>query len=508
MTATDHAGSPFDAVPEELIVLPQWVVFKLSPRSDNSGKFDKKPYDSRHGEAASGTDPSTWGAFDEAVAASRWFDGIGFTFSEDDPYAGVDFDGCRDKDSGAIAPWAQEFIDQLASYTEVSPSGTGVHILVRATIPPGHKQHYKGCLVEIYDRGRFFTVTGNHLPGTPLALNEATAAVQQIHDIVWSDGHYKEDGPLPSADGRYDEPRYGATGLPAEEVLQRCRNDRSGEQFIAFYDDADLSDVDDDDSRADWFVWSKLCFYCGNDVERIIALAEGGEQYRHSEDGAKAQERKEKWQRPDAAYETHQRATIAKILANHNKDSIFGRGLVSLDVGIPVSELVDQTWKALAEANDPALGNAPALYSRGGAVVRVHLDEGWRPSVQPITEAGLKVELDRIIRFMEWQGSGNGRHQVRVRPPMEVVKAVLAATYANLPALAGIIEAPVMRPNGSVLMTPGYDAATGLVYHPRVGDPPILPVPDKPTDRQVRAAFRLLHEVICDFPFHSPAPTR
>jgi hypothetical protein len=73
------------------------------------------------------------------------------------------------------------------------------------------------------------------------------------------------------------------------------------------------------------------------------ALVEGGEHYRHSEDEAKARAREAKWQRSDAAYETHQRATIAKILASHARDSIFRGDAVSLEVEFPISTLVDQT---------------------------------------------------------------------------------------------------------------------------------------------------------------------
>jgi hypothetical protein len=428
----DRARSPFDAVPDELTALAQWVCFKLVPRPPKPGmpqKFDKVPLNAQHGGNASTTDPETWSAFERAVKMSARFNGIGFVFGTDDPYTGIDLDDCRNADTGDIEPWAQAFITRLNSYTELSPSGTGVHIIVKASAPPGHKQPYQTGIVEIYDHAHFFTVTGAHLPGTPHTVNEAMEAVQQIHDEVWSESDYQEGNEsTPGADGTYAEPKFGSTGLSFEEVLRRCRNDRSGEKFIAFYDHADLSDVDGDDSRADWFLWSKLAFYLGNDVERIVQLAEGGEHYRHSKDKAKAREREAKWQRPGGAYETHQRATIAKILASHTKDSIFRGDTVCLEVETPISELVDRTWDALENANNPAFGNAPKLYSRGGAIVRVHLDEERRPSVQPITEAGLKVELDRIIHFMEWQGSGNTRHQVRVRPPMEVVKGVLAAT--------------------------------------------------------------------------------
>ena len=82
---------------------------------------------------ASSTDPATWSSFDEVVTAyeAGGFDGIGFVFTKGDPYCGIDLDDCRDPSRVRSRPWAQAIIDELASYTEVSPSGTGVHIIVR-----------------------------------------------------------------------------------------------------------------------------------------------------------------------------------------------------------------------------------------------------------------------------------------------------------------------------------------------------------------------------------------
>lgn len=82
-------------------------------------------------------------------------------------------DGCVDPETGEVASWAAEVLDELDSYTEFSPSGRGLHVLARAELPPGGRR--KGR-VEMYDRGRFFTVTGRHLPGTPRGIEERTGA--------------------------------------------------------------------------------------------------------------------------------------------------------------------------------------------------------------------------------------------------------------------------------------------------------------------------------------------
>ena len=108
----------------------------------------------------------------EAVRAckERGYGGIGFVFTPEDDLCGVDLDGCLDPETGEIEPWAWEIIEELDSYTEISPSGTGVHILVRGELPEGRNR--KGRF-ETYDRGRYFTVTGKHLAGTPQSHREA-----------------------------------------------------------------------------------------------------------------------------------------------------------------------------------------------------------------------------------------------------------------------------------------------------------------------------------------------
>jgi putative DNA primase/helicase len=84
-------------------------------------------------------------------------------FTSEDDLCGVDLDKCLDPETGEIESWAQEIVGELSSYTEISPSGTGVHVLVRAELPDGRNR--KGQ-IEMYDHGRYFTMSGKHLSGT------------------------------------------------------------------------------------------------------------------------------------------------------------------------------------------------------------------------------------------------------------------------------------------------------------------------------------------------------
>jgi len=117
--------------------------------------------------AASSTDPKTWRSYEDAYDAwheNEWsFAGVGRVIRDTEPLVGVDLDKCLDPDTGELTPWASRLLTRLDSYAEVSPSLTGVKVWVKA--PTNTRAHVKPGL-EIYPRGRYFTVTG-------IALREA-----------------------------------------------------------------------------------------------------------------------------------------------------------------------------------------------------------------------------------------------------------------------------------------------------------------------------------------------
>ena len=151
-----------DNIPPELSSRPQWVGWIGKPQS-GSIKLNKIPINPMSGKAASSTDPKTWGTFEQAVA---WYQsqvkrpgfigGIGFVFSENDPYSGIDFDHCRDPETGVLRDWSKTILQSLDSYTEVSPSLEGVKVFCKAK----KLKSIKKDNIEVYFTARFFTVTG------------------------------------------------------------------------------------------------------------------------------------------------------------------------------------------------------------------------------------------------------------------------------------------------------------------------------------------------------------
>jgi putative DNA primase/helicase len=172
-----------DAIPKDLRARPQWVAWRLGERD---GKPTKIPLDPKTGGPGKSNDPKTWGTFEQAVAALKHNGtaGIGFVFSPDDPFCGIDLDKCRDPETGQLNFCAQSLITFLNTYHEVSPSGTGIHAIGACNWPvkAGNSKALPcGMKIEIFDRLRYFTVTGHHLPGTPPAVEDCQAALEALH---------------------------------------------------------------------------------------------------------------------------------------------------------------------------------------------------------------------------------------------------------------------------------------------------------------------------------------
>ena len=167
MNATTFAN--YAAVPQLLKDIPNWVCWRLERRN---GELTKIPYHPVTGRNAKADNPTTWGTFEQAVkAATRHgnkYHGIGFEFGET-PYEGIDFDGLLGADRSAD-PYALAILAAAGNpYCEVSPSKTGFHGIVEGHLPAGAKNkfilkdHYG---IEIYDTGRYFTMSGEHFSGS------------------------------------------------------------------------------------------------------------------------------------------------------------------------------------------------------------------------------------------------------------------------------------------------------------------------------------------------------
>lgn len=231
----------FAAVPAALQQLPQWVTWKYEPGKE--GRWTKVPYQANNPKRkASTTAPATWASWPDATRLCRkWPEhrGVGFVFAAGGGLVGVDLDDCRDPDTGVIDGWGRELIAALDSYSEISPSGTGVKVFLRGLKPPGRsKAKFAGGEVEVYVQGRYFTVTGRRVPGTNAQVQERQAALEAVcarvlaHEGEAPSPHWANHA-LAAADG--DGAKDEVAHLSDAEVLDRAGRARNGDKFRRLY---------------------------------------------------------------------------------------------------------------------------------------------------------------------------------------------------------------------------------------------------------------------------------
>src|SRR5262249_50949154 len=191
--------------------------------------------------------------------------GIGYVFAPDDPYVGIDLDHCVDLETLDIAAWAKAHIGALKSYTEQSPSGTGLHILVKGTLPPGGRR--KGR-VEMYDAGRFFTITGWHVSGTPRTIEARPEELRAFHAEIF--------GP-PQATQEHGPRLQAASTAPLDDstVLNKARAAKDGAKFSTLWA-RNTSAYNGDDSRADMALCTLLAFWTQDpaQIDRLFRQSE------------------------------------------------------------------------------------------------------------------------------------------------------------------------------------------------------------------------------------------
>lgn len=168
-------------IPEELKALPQFVTWKYNT------KKSKLPCSIASGRVADAHDPASWGSIDQAMEAYQRLKhaGIGFDFTAGDPYTGIDLDNSIG-DDGLLKPVAAAIVAAMDTYTEISPSGKGVKLIghgsiVSAIVPTDIGEDVK---VEIYSTLRFFTITGNHYPGTPATIRDISPELATLYARV------------------------------------------------------------------------------------------------------------------------------------------------------------------------------------------------------------------------------------------------------------------------------------------------------------------------------------
>ncbi len=213
-------------IPTELREKSNWVLWNYKERN---GKKTKVPINPNTGGMASSADPNTWTNFDNAVSRKNRYAGIGFVF-DGTGEIGIDLDKCRDPETETIEPWALEIIQDLDSYTEVSPSGTGVHIILKGRLPSGGNRKGK---IEMYDNARYFCMTGDHLDISPKTVEARQSELNALHKSIFG---VKTD----KSRAKGGEPSPSRSPVKSDdELLAEARHTSQCEKFEKLFDKGD-----------------------------------------------------------------------------------------------------------------------------------------------------------------------------------------------------------------------------------------------------------------------------
>lgn len=268
-------------IPEELKMRRQWVLWRLENRK---GQTTKIPYQVT-GQRVDTTNPSTWNDFEKVKEIFKYqpntYSGLGFVFSEDDPYVGVDLDGCVDE-KGKISGDAQEIIDDLDSYTELSQGGKGLHIIVKGT-KLGPRSRIKNY--EIYDKEHYFCFTGAHLEGAYSFIQENQKGLNLVYERIFPDHKHFEKLPSPTLGGLSDQ-----------DVINKASSAKNGFKFFDLYN-GDWDKYFTSQSEADQSLCNLVAFYT-KDFDQINRVFRSSQLYR------------EKWDRLDYCSMTINKAIV------------------------------------------------------------------------------------------------------------------------------------------------------------------------------------------------------
>ena len=272
----------------ELTERDQWVVWMYVPDPDRPDKKPRKPpVDPKTGDFAKANDPSTWSTFTVATSAYERsqgrYQGVGYEFTADDPYVGVDLDHVIV--DGKILPEAQAIVDLLDTYAEISPSGTGVHLLIRAHLINGMKNKVRlgeASDIEIYQEGRYFTTTGNVLVHKPIGDRQDQLVEMYLRYF------FTQAKASPTV--ATSQPAVGGSGEKAKvtesrsELWRKMFASKNGAEIRRLYD-GDLSDYtnakgEPDHSRADQALCNYLAYWCNYDKYLIDEMYRESKLYR------------------------------------------------------------------------------------------------------------------------------------------------------------------------------------------------------------------------------------
>lgn len=276
-----------DSIPPELKELDQWICWKLENRD---GKATKIPINPRTGGNAMSNNKETWASFETALEAcfQNKYSGLGFMFSNENDILGIDIDHCRNIETGELSEQAKDILSTLDSYSELSPSESGIHILCKGKLPD--KGRRNGC-IEMYETGRFFTVTGKVLTDYSRNIEERTETLSLIHSKY-----------IAKQQKQQDVRTFTSVSLDADDIIRKASEAANGSKFQSLFS-GNWQGMYTSQSEADLALCNLLAFWCGCDFNKMDELFRQSGLYR------------EKWNKQHGA-DTYGNMTLNEAIRN------------------------------------------------------------------------------------------------------------------------------------------------------------------------------------------------
>ncbi|WP_191559388.1 phage/plasmid primase, P4 family [Metabacillus idriensis] len=256
----------FRNIPEELKNRKQWVCYKATPRGN---KITKVPVHPISGNPINANNQIDWLSFEEAIEyiGSKKITGIGFVFTSEDNFVGIDIDGCVDS-NGQFNQVAKEILSYFEgkAYAEYSPSGKGIHIIAKGEkLSPHSKNGDYG--LEVYSDKRYFTVTGNTIEG----YEKIKWCTDKI-TIICNKFLEKEDKQQEMAFLVEEAERIELT---TDELLEVIFSSKNGDRLESLYE-GEWQHYYQSQSEADLAFCNALAFYTNKDSNKMDGI------FRHS----------------------------------------------------------------------------------------------------------------------------------------------------------------------------------------------------------------------------------
>jgi primase-polymerase (primpol)-like protein len=252
-------------IPQPLKETHGWVLWHYVWK-EGKKKWDKPPV-GLDGVPINAHDPQNWMDFATVYQAYRKgdFDGIGFDLNAQENLVGVDLDNCIE--DGAIEHRAQGIVEELGSYVERSPSGEGLRILGFGKLKNDGRK--KGN-IEMYDEGRYLTITGHRLDASAVDLQDFDEALNAVHDRIWSE--------RPEAPHKAIRDTRTQVTIPDEKLLEKIRSSKQADDFEALF--AGGPGGYPSNSEADLAFCNMLAFWCGCDHSQIDRIVRASGRFR------------------------------------------------------------------------------------------------------------------------------------------------------------------------------------------------------------------------------------